>query len=294
MGQIYFPDGKKREVNYSNIKRIVFPDRKIHEIVPEYVQRTLDDKYVLCYLEKRRTALVPDYREIHFINYEWSVNPFRSDYDSYKFLSFDKMLSDDIIDSFPENMYFKIIFNTKKGVTSALVPTEEKKETEEIKEEVVDLSATGAEVVNSTVKEEVFVVLPSVEDKVDKNKLDYDMDFPTFKFGGEQNKTSEYKKTLLDEDVMNTLKEYIKEYQSNVIEIPTLPILELEDPDNGEITKICIVSCPDKELFYDLMSSEYVMVDTTNYEDKNYDNNLESSLHGEIPITVEHREVMAV
>jgi hypothetical protein len=292
-----FLDPNYKEIDIKRARKldIVYPDRKNHNIIAEYVQKTKDGKYVLSYLEFYKEELLESFTELNYIDGEWSKNPFHLDYDEYEFEPFDKELSDSVIAQLPKRLFFKI-----------QIKSDSKDKVEVPKEEVVEekVVSTGAQVIKSHDEKNLYMVLPVNEGEsvIDKSNFNFDFPFPVFSLLGNTTHDINYNNSrddinyehryeeemYLRDELSVTTRRVVKEYLENDTEtkfdLRELPILEVDGNDGQK--NICFISCPNIDLYNDIYKADKLFVDSDMPTSYTYDSKIESSMHGEVPLAI--------
>lgn len=292
---ILYPNGEMFDLRRAKKLDIIYPDQKVHNAIAEYVEKTKDGKYILNYLEYSGEELIKCFTELNYIEGEWYKSPFHLGYEEYEFEPFDKELSDSIIKQLPQKMNFRI-----------LISPDNKEKNEIVEKPIVEEKVTlGAPIVKSREDKNLFMILPTNTGAslIDKEGFNFEFPFPVFSYLGEtyhdENKNNSrddinydasyseemYLREELPVSTRKIIADYLKNDTSDVFDTKDLPILEVET-STGNID-ICFVTCPNIELYNNVYKADKLFVDMDVENDSVYDNKLESSLHQEIPLSIE-------
>lgn len=291
--KVYYPNGEEIDIMKCRNVQIIYPDRNIHNVIPLFVQETVDGRFVLNYLEFAGKMLVRQYTEINYIEDEWSKKPISLDYSKFVFKDFNREISDSIIKQLPEQMIFRIYIRPDQIAIKKADGGS-----------VVEATNVGAKVVKAQDEKDVFMVLPSNsgEDGIEKQSFDFEFAFPAFGYLGNTdhdinendsrfdiNYDCKYSEQMflreeLPMSVRRTVASFLKEGDSDTISIKELPILSVHEDD--KLTNICFISCSDIPLYSDIYRADKVFIDNDMEPTGTYDNIFESALHGEIPMTI--------
>lgn len=302
-----YPTGK--EIDTDKLRRIdiIYPNHRAHHIIPQYVQTTKDGKYILNYLETFRGNVVPLFTELIFVEGEWAKNPYHKEYVEYDFEPFNQELSDSILEQLPEQMYFKIIISADKKAYDL----KEDKQTEE-REPVVEVNVVETHNNSESLDENenlyYMVLLANYEEskiKKDTNagKYNFEIPFPVFLLPyvvtHEANSTNpsddinsyltfnqnEYTRGEIPVSVRRAISRYLSNKTPNEFDINGFPLFNFI-AENGKKYTICFVSCSDIVTYDTIYKSESLCTDIDAERPLTYDNDLESALHGEIPLSI--------
>lgn len=292
------PNGKNININKSRKLNILYPDYKLHPIIAEYVQVTENEEYVFSYLELRNGKLVPCFTELVFLDGEWYKNPFHKEYEEYKFKSFDEELSNDIIVQMPQQLHFRI----------SLGPSSKFYDLEPVESESLTSKVDNIEE-SEKVPNYLYMVLIAndgdsyIDKHLDGKEYNFDFTFPVFGLpinvkheaystdsksdinSDVEYQQNEYSKEELPISVRREVVDFLKRDTSEKFDIRDLPIFEYTT-QNGEEYSICFVSCSNLDLFNEIYKSQNVLTDISAERSFLYDNDLESGLHYEIPLTI--------
>ena len=278
---------------------IVYPNHVPSRATPKFVDVTVDDKYILSYVEHTDDGDVVGFTELIFIDGEWSKCPFHKEkYEDYEYREFDKALSDSIIEQLPNFLYFRILVNGMKG--DIYTPRIKSVDNEPLED-------TGAVVVREKNNNYYMVLLANGGENIvskypGNDNYIIDFPFPVYSLKGVSShrlrettqekdinydddfRELEYEHGELPSDVRKTIVDYLKNETAGSFDVTKLPILEINTPDEVKYT-VCFVSCPSIDLFNDMYNADKVYVDYDMRVTSFYDNDLERALHSEIPAT---------
>lgn len=298
---------KELNIDFSKGRKVglVYPSRTVHPALALNVQTTKDGRYVLNYIDFYGDVVSKLYTELNFIDGEWANKPFHRNYDDYEFNPFDQKLSDDILSQLPKQLFFRIkLDNDKKSYDIGY----EKKEEEKVLEEKV--TEEGLVNDNASNKETLlYMVLiandgeSSINKNIDGGEYNFDMPFPVFSLPyeiehnahttdpmGDVNsdlsfKQNEYLKAEIPMSVRRDVSDFLANDTEAKFDIKYLPIYEYIDQNNHKYV-ICFVSCNDIHTYSEIYKAESLCTDIDMYKSLVYDNDLESALHNEIPLSI--------
>ena len=289
-----YPNGEIFDQKRARRFNIIYPDRRIHNIIAQYVQITDDGKYVLKLLECYKEEFFESYLEIVSIGGEWSVLPFKKDnYSEYHFLPFDRGLSDLIIDQFPPEMRFRMIVSDTQKVDELFAPRKEEKPL------IESANPVSYEDVTS-----LYMLLPvNDEDCTIDKSSDYSFDFafPVFSLLGiveHQNNPYEsmtdfnYDYDFNEEmylcervpiSVRRKVQDFLENYAGEKIDLKNL---SMEVDIDDEKVNMRFIACPDFDLFNQIMKADKMFVDhDMPVSEKNkFDSRLAYATSKEIPL----------
>ncbi len=295
---------------YRNEKEmyIVYPNHNPRLITPKFVDVTVDDKYVLSYVDNVGEDEVVTFTELLFLDGEWYKYPFhKENYENYEFKEFDKQLSDSIIEQLPKYLYFRMLIgDSKKG--DIYVPKEGKEENE-VNEPLVD---TGATIVREKNNNYCMVLLANGGENIvskypSNDTYIIDFPFPVYSLKSvsshrfrENDQTIdpnynvdfrelEYEHRELPKNVRNSIADYLKKETAGSFDVTKLPMLEINTPDEEKYL-VNFISCPNVEFFNEMYNADKVYVDYDMKVTSFYTDDLERALHSEIPATFVHAD----
>jgi hypothetical protein len=300
--------GYVNDFKTANLKKIdfVYPGGIKRSVIVQDILMTKDGRYVLEYLEYKNGKLVPDYTEIIESDNIWWRYPFKKRLSSYDFVDFELDDSNRLIDKIPNEVRFKVFVKkeTKEGKTNYV-------NNEFVNDTLLDM--TGSSVSRKDNKY-VFMVLLATDQNNKMVKKEgnlyykFDFPFPTFSFPLEVDheafknsslvdenydssfKQDEYTKENISMSIRRAVSEFLNDQDGEVIDITKLPVLEVQN-DDGDKIKISFVSCPNLNLFNEIFKAESLLVDKEGSYETSFENQLESALHYERPLTIVYRDL---
>ena len=289
----------------AKLKKIdfVYPGIIRRPVIVQDVLLTKDGRYVLEYLETKNGRLVSDYTEIIENDNIWWRYPFKKSLNDYDFVDFERDFSSDLIDKLPSEIRFKVFVKneTKTGKVNYV-------QNEFANDTILDL--TGSKVSEHDNKYVFMVLLANDNNRSILKDSGYNFDFPfpafsvpyevvheAFKNSSKEDenfhltyKQDEYSREDLPMSVRRTVEDYLRKQEGNVIDVSSLPVLDVLSEDGNKI-QICFVSCPDINLFSNVFKADSLQVDKESFCESSYENQLDSALHYEKPLIISHRDM---
>lgn len=282
---------------------IVYPNHVHHRIKAEYARETVDEKYILKYIDYDRDG-ASFVTELLYLDGEWSKCPFDINNDSeFEYKEFDQELSDSIIEQLPKYMYFRMLVNGKKK-GDIFIPQKLEFDSD------LQLMGTGAKIIQSNNNTYYMILYTNggeniVSKKSSLGTYDLDFKFPTYSLKGVSShrlremrqeddvnynidyKELEYFNDDLPDDVRKIVSGFLKNDTKDNFDVTKLPMINVVSQEGKEYN-IWFVSCSDDVLFDQSYKADKIYVDYDMKISSFYDKDLERALHCEIPVTFVH------